>query len=153
MTPNPSAPAPQPGWFSRNWKWLVPVACIVPTLCCVTFGAVAYFGASKMIQASPVFAMAMAKASSNPEVQATLGTPLAPGLGLNGGYNEKNGSGTADFSLPLEGPKGKGTLVVKATGRGGSWNFQVLEVEAGGKRINLLDDAPPTDEPEQPEGD
>lgn len=170
MTPNPAAPpAQQPSWFSRNWKWLVPVGCGLPLLCCLTFGAVTYFGVSKVIQGSPVFATALAKASSNPEVQAALGTPLAPGLGLNGGIEEKNGRSSADFSIPLEGPKGKGTLVVKATGSGGDWTFQVLEISAGGKTIDLLaddrpaprrqpvDDGPPPnaepEQPEEPEGD
>lgn len=172
MTPNPAAPAAPQGWFSRNWKWLVPVGCLVPMLCCGTFGAVTYFGASKMIQSSGVFTTALMKASANKDVQATLGTPLTPGLGMNGGFEEKNGRGTADFSMPLEGPKGKGTLVVKATGAGGEWTYETLEIEAGGKRINLLegeapapsrdrpaDDAPPPDAqpeepaPEEPEGD
>jgi hypothetical protein len=22
------------GWFAKNWKWLIPVGCVVPLLCC-----------------------------------------------------------------------------------------------------------------------
>ncbi len=154
MTPNANVhpPMQQPGWFSRNWKWLVPVGCLLPVMCCGGFGAVTYFGVSKMIAGSPVFITALSKASANPDVTAALGTPLAPGFGVSGSMNETNGKGTADFSIPLEGPKGKGTMKVVARGTGGKWDFDVLEVEAGGKRIDLLggdrvpDDAMPPDE-------
>ena len=156
MTPNANlAPPPaQPNWFSRNWKWLLPVGCIVPMMCCGVFGAVAYFGASKMIQGSPVFLSAMVKANANAEVEATLGTPLSPGFGINGSMKEENGKGMADFSMPVEGPKGKGTLVVKARGNGGDWDYETLVIEAGGKRIDLLAAeraAPPPDDLAPPE--
>lgn len=29
-----SPPAQAPGWFSKNWKWLVGLGCLMPTLCC-----------------------------------------------------------------------------------------------------------------------
>lgn len=38
MTPQGNVgapPAQQPGWFARNWKWLVAVGCLVPSLCCL----------------------------------------------------------------------------------------------------------------------
>jgi hypothetical protein len=45
MTPQgqAGAPAPQPGWFSRNWKWLVGVGCLGALGCCGVFSAAAYF--------------------------------------------------------------------------------------------------------------
>lgn len=39
MTPQGQVGAPppqQPGWFSRNWKWLLLLGCGLPTLCCLT---------------------------------------------------------------------------------------------------------------------
>jgi hypothetical protein len=151
MTPNANVapPAQQPGWFSRNWKWFLPVGCLVPMLCCGTFGAVTYLGVSKLITESPVFKLALEKAEKNPEVATTLGTPLHAGFGVSGSLNETNGDGNADFSIPLEGPKGKGSLVVRATGRNGKWDYATLQVEAGGKTIELLNDEPiipPNDE-------
>jgi|APLak6261678615_1056124.scaffolds.fasta_scaffold01350_3 hypothetical protein len=148
MTPsgNVEAPVQQPSWFARNWKWLVPVGCVVPMLCCLSFVGVTYFGVTKMIEGSSVFAQAMKQANENPEVAASLGTPLKTGLGVTGAYQDNNGSGSADFSVPVEGPKGKGTLVVKAEGRRGTWTFKELTVDVGGKRIDLLEAAPVPDE-------
>lgn len=47
----------QPSWFSRNWKWLVGLGCVLPTLCCgasmaaaMVFGDDAVKGAVKFDQ-------------------------------------------------------------------------------------------------------
>ncbi|MEW6431176.1 MAG: hypothetical protein AB1730_06670 [Myxococcota bacterium] len=45
MTPQgqqPGAPAPQQGWFSRNWKWLVGVGCLGVAGCCGLFTLAGY---------------------------------------------------------------------------------------------------------------
>lgn len=171
MTPNANAEPPmqQPGWFSRNWKWLVPVGCLVPMMCCGIFGAGTYFAASKMIESSGAFAEAFSKASQNEEVTAALGAPIAPGFGMSGEIKQNNNTGTADFTVPLKGSKASGRMHVVARQSGGVWKFQTIEVEANGKTINVLagsgskepppddvPDVPPdTDEPgpEEPDGD
>ena len=170
MTPELNAPVRQASWWNRNWKWVVPVGCLGPMICCLSFVGFTYFGVSQVIQGSSVFTTALARATSNREVQDALGAPLKPSLGISGSIKENNGSGSADFSAPIEGPKGKGTLRVVATGRGGKWDYSVMEVEAGGKTINLLgadgpapsdelppkDDSPlpePEDPAEEPDGD
>lgn len=164
MNPQPGVPVQQqqPGWFSRNWKWLVGLGCLLPIMCCGIFGAVTYFTVTKVIQNSGVYAKAVPMAITDPDVVAALGAPVAPGMMLQGSVNETNGRGTADLSIPLEGSKAKGTLKINATkpSSNADWEFQVLEVEAGGKTINLLkgggappmkgappDDAPPDEEP------
>jgi hypothetical protein len=160
MTPDPNAPVVQQSWWTRNWKWVVPVGCLVPVLCCGSFGAFTYFGVSKMIEGSTPFTTALGKAASNRDVQETIGAPLKPTLGLNGSINESNGNGSADFTVPIEGPRGKGKLRVVASGRNGKWTYSVMEVQTDAKTIDLLkdDDLPPaddskTDEPDDPDGD
>ena len=48
MTPQGQLPPNQPGWFSRNWKWLIALAVLVPMLCCGSLialgGLAALFG-------------------------------------------------------------------------------------------------------------
>lgn len=161
MNPNPNAPVQQPNWFSRNWKWLVPVGCLVPLTCCGVFGIGTYLGVSKIIQSSGAYVGAIAEVNANPEVDAELGTPVTPGLGMSGEVNEKNGVGSADFTTPIEGPKGKGSLHVVATGKNGKWTYSVIEVTANGKTIDVLkedlpDVSPDAEEPQdppEPEGD
>lgn len=149
MNPNPEGPPQPKSWFSRNWKWLVPVGCVLPMLCCISFAAVTYFGASKMIEGSPAFVTALGKAANNDEVKATLGTPLKPGLGLNGEVKDSNGEGLANFTIPLEGPKGSGTLRVKGTSHDGQWTFDLMQVETGGKVIDLMVDERPVLQPKK----
>lgn len=162
MNPNPEAPVPHPtsSWFSKNWKWLVPIGCLGPVICCLTIGGVAFFGASKMIQGSGAYTTALSRAASNRDVQDALGAPLKPGgFGFQGEIKENNGRGSADFTAPLEGPKGKGTLHVVGTSKNGKWDYSVMEVEVDGKTINLLEkdgpnpdeELPPPDDSPQPE--
>lgn len=164
MTPNldPQAPMQQGNWFSRNWKWLLPVGCMVPLVCCGGIGGVAYFAASTMIKGSGAFTQAFAKASDNAEVKEALGAPLTPGFGMSGSMKETNGNGNADFSVPIQGPKGSGSLHVVGRSRSGVWKFERIDVEAGGKTIDVLsaggaDELPPPDDgespPDEPEGD
>ena len=164
MTPNPNAPVQQPNWFSRNWKWLLPVGCMVPIMCCGSFMAVTYFTVAKVIQSSSAFTQARAEVNTDPQVEAELGVPVAPGFGISGNLNEKNGIGEADFSVPIEGKKGKGDLHVVATGKNGHWTYTTIEVSTNGKTIDVLKNAQneqPEDQPEdekepedpEPDGD
>ena len=164
MTPNAEAPMQQPNWFSRNWKWLVPVGCLVPMMCCGVFGFGTYFAVTKVIQASGAYAGALEQVNRNPEVAATLGTPVMPGLGMSGSVKEQNEGGSADFSVPINGSKGEGRMHVVAVREGGQWTFTTIDVVAGGKTIDVLaaqrkeelpDEPPPEDEqpPDEPAGD
>ena len=153
MTPNAEPPMQQPGWFSRNWKWLVPVGCLVPLMCCGGLTAVTYLAASKMIQSSGAYAEALLKAAQNPEVTAALGAPLTPGFGMSGEVKQNNDSGSADFTVPINGSKGAGTMHVVATRSGGVWKFRTIEVEAGGKTIDVLAAEKKAEPPEAPEND
>ncbi|MEW6431831.1 MAG: cytochrome c oxidase assembly factor Coa1 family protein [Myxococcota bacterium] len=145
MTPQGQAgvPAQQPGWFSRNWKWVVGLGCALPLLCCGVFSIGTYFTVTRVIQGTPVFAEAVAKANQNPEVTAALGSPVTPGFMLQGSVNESGGGGSAEFTIPLEGPKGKGSMQVRASKKGGQWTFDSLTADVGGKTVDLLaGDAP-----------
>jgi hypothetical protein len=51
-------------------------------------------------------------------------------------------SGQADMTVPISGPKGKGTIYFVATKFAGQWSFSKLMVEIGatGQRIDLIED-------------
>ncbi len=36
MTPQEQVGSPQQSWFSKNWKWLVGLGCVVPVVCCMS---------------------------------------------------------------------------------------------------------------------
>lgn len=167
MTPHADPPMPQGNWFSRNWKWLLPVGCLVPMVCCGVFGAGTYLVVTKVIQSSGAYAGALEMVTQNTEVAEALGAPVTPGFGMSGAVKEQNDTGSADFTVPLSGSKGAGSMHVVASRRGGKWHYTVVDVVVGGKTIDVLmdlndaPDEPPEDSfeepddqaPEEPEGD
>ncbi|HSV62709.1 MAG TPA: cytochrome c oxidase assembly factor Coa1 family protein [Chthoniobacterales bacterium] len=139
-TATPPPPAPRPGWWSRNWKWFVPTGCCLTPLllggACLAFLVIVVFGALKQ---TDVYKMAVARAKSDSRVIAALGTPVEEGWYLSGNTSVNNGSGTADLSIPISGPKGKGTIYAVATKSGGEWSYSKLSVkiDSTGETIDL----------------
>src|SRR4051794_33678843 len=129
LPPNQPVPAPMPGpgpapkrsWWGRNWKWVVPVGCLLPLLSCGGGIIAIFFGVTGIIKSSEPYKHALALAQSNPAVVAALGTPITAGKFSGGTYNVSNGSGSANFVIPISGPKGSGAIYVVATRSGGKW--------------------------------
>lgn len=138
ITPG-AAPAPR-GWWSRNWKWFVPVGCLTLLLLIFLFiGAIMMmvFGAMK---SSDVYAQALDRARNHPQVQEALGTPIEDGMFVTGSVNVSGTSGKADLTIPIKGPKGEGAIYLDAVKFAGEWEYRRLEVGVEGqpRRINLL---------------
>jgi Cytochrome oxidase complex assembly protein 1 len=153
MTPNAQAPMQQPSWFSRNWKWLLPVGCLVPMVCCGVFGIGTYFAATQMIKSSGAYVGALASVNDDAEVAAALGTPVTPGLAMSGSVKTENNRGSADFTVPVEGSKAKGSLhVVGASTGAGPWVYSTISITtADGKTIDVLRNSKPEAQPDVPE--
>jgi hypothetical protein len=133
-------PAPKSGG-GKKWVLFGCGGC----LALIVLGAIAVgglvffvFGA---IKKSDVYADALKRAQSSPQVQTALGTPIEDGMWVSGSVNTTNDSGHAELTSPLSGPKAQGALVLKADkAAGGPWTYSVLEVQVtGGEKINLLE--------------
>ena len=136
---------PQRGnWWQRNWKWFVPAGCLTLLVLFAAFGAVIFFGVSAAMKSSDAYRIAVATAKAEPRVIAALGAPIKEGMFMSGNTNVSGGSGQADLSIPLSGPKGKGTLYAVATKSGGTWTFSklALRVEGTGETIEIARPAP-----------
>lgn len=146
MNPNPMMPPPQrPGWWSRNWKWFVPVSLVS----LLVFGglviALIFTVVMGSIKGSVPYTRAMAQAKSDPALVAELGTPIEAGWFVTGSISTSSGSGShADLSIPISGPKGSGTLHVVAlkspfAAETNDWKITVLEAKVDGRSevINL----------------
>jgi hypothetical protein len=136
----PQQPAPQQrGWWSRNWKWVVPAGClsiIVFVVAVIGIILVAVFGA---IRSTDAYKGALHAAQEDPRVIAALGSPIKPGLWVGGNVNVDNGAGNAEINFPISGPKGKGTVYAEAKKSVGNWTYSVLTVKVdGGSTIDLL---------------
>jgi hypothetical protein len=136
--------APQRGWWSRNWKWVVPSGCLGILLSCGCLGALIFGLTWQTLRSTGVFVEAVAQAKQSPEVRQALGEPIEAGMMLQGSIETHNGDrGSANFSVPLKGSKAEGTLFVEAYKNGEKWQFTTLAVEVPGRpTIDLLGGAP-----------
>jgi len=132
---------PQAGnWFSRNWKWLVPIACIVML---ALFGgaifAVIMF-VFRLIHSSQAYQLALVKARQDPALIVALGTPIEDGLLTSGSIRESGDAGAANLEIPLSGPKGEATLRILAVKSEGVWSFSRLEADVASthQKIDML---------------
>ena len=99
------------------------------------------FGAMK---SSDAYKAALAKAKADPRVVNALGSPITDGFFVSGKTNVSGSSGDADMTIPISGPKGKGTIYFVASKFAGEWTFSKLIVEVGktGERIDLTEESP-----------
>lgn len=121
--------------MARNWKWVVPVGCLVP----IAFVLVLFATVFSILKSSVPYQAAMDSVRADCGAQEALGTPFAPGRFVSGSVNVSGPSGHADLSIPLSGSRGSGTLYVTATKTAGLWRFDLLELAMAGRseRIDL----------------
>jgi len=151
MNPNPMMPpAPRPGWWSRNWKWFVPVTLVS----LLVFGAIIIGLIVTLvmgsIKGSVPYTRALAQAKANPTLIAELGTPIDAGWFVTGSISSSGSSSNAELNIPISGPKGSGTLHVIAlkspfAAGTGDWKITVLEAKVDGRSdvINLNEENAP----------
>jgi hypothetical protein len=141
FTPQSAVPAPlMPNqgrsWLGRNWKWLLAAVFV----CGVVFvvGIVAVVMGT--MRSSDVAKEAFARAQSNTLVEQRLGSPISEGWFVGGSINVSPGSGDADLSVPISGPKGKGTVYVTAQKTAGTWVYSIMQagIEGSNEKIDLL---------------
>ena len=101
-----------------------------------TVGIVAFvFG---VMRSSDAYQMAMSELQQNERAISILGEPIEAGWFTSGSINTSGSSGTADLSIPVSGPDGKGRLFVLANKSVGQWEIEQLVLEVNNERINLL---------------
>jgi hypothetical protein len=154
--PIPQATAPTPAlvpnqrksWLGRNWKWLVAAAFVCGLVFVVGIVAV-IMGA---MRSSDVAKESFARAQSNTLVAQRLGTPISEGWFVGGSINVSPASGDADLSVPISGPKGKGTVYVTAQKSAGTWAYSVMQaaIEGSNERIDLLPHGVASEPPPNP---
>jgi hypothetical protein len=142
-TPPLPPPMPPTNWFGRNWKWVVPVGCLLPVFFIGGCAVAIFFFAIGVLKQSDVYKTSLARTQANPAVIEAIGSPISQTGIVSGNSNVNGATGEANLSIPLRGPKGKATLYVEARKSADIWYFQTmqLKVEKTGERIDL--DGPP----------
>ena len=92
------------------------------------------------VKSTDVYKDALARAKAHPSVIEILGSPIKEGFLVSGNTNVNGASGEANLSIPISGPKGKGTIYVAANKSLGKWNYSglIVEIEKTHQRIDLL---------------
>jgi hypothetical protein len=102
------------------------------------------------VKSTEVYKDALAHAKAHPSVIDALGSPITEGFLVSGNTNVNGASGAAaNLSVPVAGPKGKGTLYVAATKSLGRWNCSglVLEIAKTHRRIDFFERPTPASSP------
>jgi len=135
-------------WWSRNWKWLVPVGgCFTVILLGIILIGGAFFSFFSAVKSGSGGDEAFEIVQSNAKVIQALGEPIEKGFGGNYNVNYKNGEKTSKATIPLKGPKGEATLTVKTSGSDDDKVYEVFEIQLENTgeiidlRDNTLDDA------------
>lgn len=130
----------QKGCWGRHWKWIVPVGCLGLILGLVALGGGIFLFAMSAMKSSEVYRGALRTARESPAAIERLGEPIADGWFIKGHIGYESGAGSANFEIPLSGPKSSGTLFVWANSQGGDWTYEKLELAVeGGDRVSLLE--------------
>jgi len=135
--PNPPAPPPRPkNWFQRHWVLAIVGSCFVLMLLFAGFLATIFAVVETSFKKSDSYVQALAKARSNPPVMEKFGQPLEPGWFGSGNIQVTGPSGSADFEIPITGPKANGKIYVVSKNRleGGiskPWKWKPTENRSG----------------------
>ena len=130
----------QPDWWSRNWKWFVPVVLLSAVVLVAGFVLAIMSFVSAMMKSSDAYKEALIKAKESPAVLYALGTPITEGYFTSGTIDVSGPSGNAELAIPIYGPRGEATIYVEARKSAGEWSYSALVVQiwATHQRINLL---------------
>ncbi len=137
MATYPVPAPPKVNWFARHWKLVIALAIggcflLAAAICVFVVGILSILGNSDACK------LAVARAQKNPAVIERLGNPIERGRFVGGNVNvQSGGTGNAQLSIPLHGPKGEGTLYVEAKKRSGVWSFQTLQFSQKGDATPL----------------
>jgi hypothetical protein len=137
----PTVPlTPRPNWWNRNWKWFVPVGCFGTLTLFIAFVVSIALIVFSAVKSTDVYKDALARAKADSAVTDALGRPIKEGFLVSGNTNVNGAAGQANLSIPISGPKGKGTIYVAANKSLGKWNYSgfIVEIEKTHQRIDLL---------------
>jgi hypothetical protein len=143
-TPPPLPSTRTDGWWQRHWKWAVPVLGVLGLSLFAAFVLLAVSALFGMMKSSDAYKVALQRVQASPAATAALGTPIREGWLVMGNIQVNGPSGAANLQIPVSGPAGEGDVYVEATKSAGARNVQtlILQLDADGKRIDLLEEAP-----------
>lgn len=131
----------------RRRRGCTPLSCLIGSIVFIVIGICAtgiFTVTIGLIRDSDAAQEALARAQRDPQVEAALGRPLEIGWFFPTGSisTSTDGSGNANLTLPISGPRGSGKLIVSGVRTRGVWEYDrlVVTVDGTGQQIDLLRD-------------
>jgi len=119
-------------WWSRHWKWVVPVGCIVPMLGLGGLIALFVFRASNSLKSSEVYVQSLTAVRASMTVELHCGSSITPGVFVRGTIESTDDppSGRADITYDVRGGRGRcsGTVHAVADRIDGEWTFRTIDL-------------------------
>jgi hypothetical protein len=146
--PYPLHPEPmKKSWLDQNPYWKIPLGFLTLIFLIALFVAILMTVITTSFRSSDVYKQALTQAASNPQVREQIGEPLKPAWLISGQLNVSGSTGNANLSIPISGPRGKGTIRAVATKTGAVWRFTYLQFNVDGHpaSIDLLSIQPPAE--------
>jgi hypothetical protein len=136
VAPQPVPPQPVK---SRKKMWVIIILSVLLFLFLLIAGCctLLYVGVKKAMKSSDVYLMSVKRAQDSPCVISKLGQPINSSGLPQGSVNESNGSGSADLTIPVNGPQGTGSLHAIASRDNNVWTLTSLTLSADGSQFDL----------------
>ncbi|HSI62478.1 MAG TPA: cytochrome c oxidase assembly factor Coa1 family protein, partial [Candidatus Saccharimonadia bacterium] len=139
----PSQPPMPQKKSSKKWWFLGCGGCLgIILLGFLVIGGI-FYTAMTAIKKTDAYAEAAQRAKNSPALQEAIGTPMEEQFWSTGAVAINNGASTADFIIPINGPKGTAVVTVKAAKAAGAtnWEYSVLEaiIATGPKKDTTID--------------
>lgn len=119
----------------RIWAW---VGLGVFLWVVATIAGILFFVFSLFMKTEP-YMQGLQIVTQSPAIIAELGEPIKPGWYVAGNINVGTSDGKANIDFPISGPKGKGTVYVKAFKDMGKWNLDriIVDIDQTHERIDV----------------
>jgi Cytochrome oxidase complex assembly protein 1 len=133
-------------WLDCHGHWKIALGALMAIVLIGGYMAVVFASVEASFRRSVVYQEALTRAGRNSQVIDRIGTPLKAARVLQGKLNTSGSNGTARMTIPVSGPRGKGTIYVDAREVSGNWEFLALQLRFEGQPdcLNLLEDASAT---------
>ncbi len=132
-----SSPPPNPSWFSRNWKWFVPVIVITPILLLTLFIGGIFAFVFGIMKSSEPYKHTVEVVTHDSQALQALGAPVEIGRLVSGNVNTTEDSGEADLSIPVHGSAHEGKVYVIAKKSSGVWHYEKIQLWVNGESSGL----------------
>jgi hypothetical protein len=125
-------------WTKRK-RWVpITLGILSVILIVAIFAYTLSTGIEGMFRSSPVYSAALTKAQESPCVVNKLARPIVAKGMIGGNFSESSQDGSAELSIPVEGPRANGELIVSAKKVAGVWDIRSLELVTSGVRNQIV---------------